>query len=186
MDRMIRIASLTGFVILTAATAHAQGLYNYGIFGGPDLASPAFQTNTVNAFSINLGRGVSMGLFTGVSNAPGVNFSGFGGNGFVQSFPGSVPTNFAIRPYFDPAASVPSNVGGQLSIGLGGGLSMNFLGGVSRASGSGFYFAPGSAFDNRTFTTVGTGFSLNFGRGGTLSVTGSMSNGPRAYGSGFP
>ena len=205
MERMIRVAALTGFVILTAATAHAQGWYNnYGIFGGPDAASPPFQANTnsfsgfylgadgsfrsgtVNAFSVNLGRGVSMGLFTGVSNAPGVNFSGFGGNGFVQSFPGSVPTNFANRPYFDLAASVPSNVAGRLSIGLGSGLSMNFLGGVSREPSSGFYFGPGSQFDNRAFTTVGAGFSLNFGRGGTLSVMGSVSSGPRVYGSGFP
>jgi hypothetical protein len=205
MDRMIRVAALTGFVILTAATAHAQGWYNnYGIFGGPDPASPPFQANTnsysgfyvgadgslhsgtVNAFSMNLGRGVSMGLFTGVSNAPGVNFSGFGDNGFVQSFPGSVPTDFANRPYFDPAASVPSNVAGQLSIGLGGGLSMNFLGGVSRQPSSGFYFGPRSAFNSRAFTTVGTGFSLNFGRGGTLSVMGSVSSGPRVDGSGFP
>jgi hypothetical protein len=202
---MIRVAALTGFVILTAATAHAQGWYNnYGIFGGPDPASPPFQANTnsytgfyvgadgslhsgtVNAFSMNLGRGVSMGLFTGVSNAPGANFSGFGDNGFVQSFPGSVPTDFANRPYFDPAANVPSNVAGQLSIGLGGGLSMNFLGGVSRQPSSGFYFGPRSAFNSRAFTTVGTGFSLNFGRGGTLSVMGSVSSGPRVYDSGFP
>src|SRR5215831_5666801 len=140
MDRMIRIAALTGLVILTAATADAQGLYNdYRILGGPDPASPPFQANTnsysgfyvgadgslqsgtVNAFSMNLGRGVSMGVFSGVSNSPSVNFSGFGGN-FIQSFPGSLPANFENRPYFDPAANVPSNVTGQLSIGLGGGL----------------------------------------------------------------
>jgi hypothetical protein len=127
-----------------------------------------------------------MGLLTGVSNAPGLNFSGVGDNGFVQNFPGSVPTDFANRPYFDPAASVPSNVAGQLSIGLGGGLSMNFLGGVSRPPSSGFYFGPRSAFNGRAFTTVGTGFSLNVGRGGTLSVMGSMSSGLRVYDSGFP
>src|SRR5262249_53583181 len=144
MDRMIRIAVLTGFVVLTAAGAHAQGLFtNYGILGGPDPASPPFQANTntysgfytgpdgllrsgtVNASSMNLGSGVSVQLFTSFSNAPGVNFSGFGGNGFVQSFPGNVPTNFINRPYFDSAANGPSNVAGQLSIGLGGGLSMN-------------------------------------------------------------
>ena len=205
MDRMIRVAALTGFVILTAATAHAQGWYNnYGIFGGADPASPPFQANTnsysgfyvgadgslhsgtVNTFSMNLGRGVSMGLFTDVSNAPGVNFSGFGDNGFVQSFPGSVATDFVNRPYFDSAANVPSNVAGQLSIGLGGGLSMNFLGGVSRQPSSGFYFSPRSAFNSGAFTTVGTGFSLNFARGGTLSVMGSVSSGPRVDGSGFP
>jgi hypothetical protein len=201
---MIRAAALTGFVILTAATAHAQGWNNYEIFRGPAPASPPFQgytssysgfyvgadgslhSGTVNAFSMNLGSGVSVGLFTGVSNAPGVNFPGFGGNGLVQSFPGSVITNYANGPYFDPAASVRTNVAGQLSIGLGGGLSMNFLGGVSREPGSGFYFGRGSAFDSRTFTTVGTGFSFNFGRRGTLSVTGSVSSGPRLYGSGFP
>jgi hypothetical protein len=201
----MRGAALAGFVILTAATAHAQGVYNnYGIFGGPDPASPPFQaitnsysgfyvgadgslhSGTVNAFSMNLGHGVSMGVFSSVSNAPGVNFSGFAGNGLMQSFPITVPANFAYRPYFDPAASVSSNVAGQLSIGLGGGLSMNFLGGVSREPNSGFYFGPGSAFSSRTFTTVGTGFSLNFGRGGTLSVIGSVSSGPRFYGSGFP
>jgi hypothetical protein len=195
---------LTSSVILMAATAHAQGLYNYGIFGGHDSASAPFQVNTnsysgfyvgadgalrsgtVNAFSMNLGRGVSVGLFTSVSNYPGVDFSGFSGNGFVQSFSDSVPTNYATGMYFDPAAGVPSNVAGQLSIGLGGGLSMNFLGGVSREPGSGVYFGPQSSFGNRTFTIVGTGFSLNFGRGGTLSVMGSVSSGPRVYGSGFP
>ena len=201
---MIRAAALTGFVILTAAPAHAQGWYNYGIFRVPDPASPPFQAYTnsysgfyvgadgslhsgsVNAFSMNLAPGVSMGLFTGVSNAPGVDFSRLGSNGFVQSFPGSLLTNYANGWYFDPAARAPSNVAGQLSIGLGGGLSMNFLGAVSRAPGSGLYFGPGSAFDNRAFTTVGTGFSFNFGRGGTLSLTGSVSSGPRFYGSGFP
>jgi hypothetical protein len=135
---------------------------------------------------MNLGSGVSMGVFTGFSNAPGVDFSGFGGNGFVQSFPGNVPTNFINRPYFDSAANGPSNVAGQVSIGLGGGLSMNILGGVSRQPLGGFYFGPGSAFSNRTYTTVGTGFSFNFGRAGTLSLTGSMSSGPRGYGYGFP
>jgi hypothetical protein len=201
---MMWIAALTGFVVLTAATAHAQGLYNnYGIFGyvpaGPPLqantnsfggfyagADGSLQPGTVNAFSTDLGHGVSIGLLTGISNAPGVGFSGFGGNGFVGSFPGSVPTNLLSRPYFDPAASVRTDVAGQLSIGLGGGVSMNLLGGVSRGPSSGFYFGPGSAFDNRTFTTVGTGFSFNLGRGGTLSLTGSVSSGPRFFGSGFP
>jgi hypothetical protein len=205
MDRMIRVAALTGFVALTAATAHAQGLLtNYGSFGGPDPASPPFQaktnsysgfylgpdgslqSGTVNAFSMNLGHGVSMGLLTGVSNAPGLGFSGFGGNGFVQSFPGSVPTDFINRQYLDSTASMRTDVAGQMSIGLGGGFSMNVLGGVSRGPSSGFYFGPGNAFDNRTFTTVGTGFSFNFGRGGTVSLTGSVSSGPRFYGAGFP
>src|SRR5215471_11120396 len=191
MNRMMRVAALTGFVILTAAAAHAQGAYNsYGIFGGTDPASPPFQMNTnsysgfyvgadgslqsgtVSASSMNLGHGVSMGLFTAVPNAA---FSGFAGNGLIQSYPGSLPTNFLNRTYFDSAASMPSNVAGQVSVGLGRGLSMNFLGGVSRAPGSGFYFGPGSAFNNRTFTTVGAGFSFNFGRAGTLSVTGSVS-----------
>ena len=202
---MRRIAALTGIAMLTAATAHAQGWYNNdGIFGRADPASPPFKpytnsysglyvgadgllrSGTVNAFSTNLGSGVSLTLFTGFSNAPGVNFSGFGGNGFVQNFPGSVATDFVNRPYFDSAANVSTNVGGQVSVGLGRGLSMNFLGGISREPRSGFYFGPGSAFDSRTYTTVGTGFSFNFGRGGTLSLTGSVSSGPRTYGYGFP
>jgi hypothetical protein len=202
MDRMIRIAALAGFAVLTAAAAHAQGLYNNGgIFGRADPAAPPFQANnniytgfytgadgllrsgTVNAFSMNLGSGVSIGLFS-VSNAPGVALSGFGGNGFVRNFPGSVPTDLISRPYFDSATS--PNVAGQMSLGLGGGLSMNVFGGASRQPDSGLYFGPGSAFENRTFTTVGTGFSFNFGRGGTLSLTGSVSSGPRAYGYGFP
>jgi hypothetical protein len=75
---------------------------------------------------MNLGSGVSIGLFS-VSNAPGVALSGFGGNGFVRNFPGSVPTDLISRPYFDSATS--PNVAGQMSLGLGGGLSMNVLGG---------------------------------------------------------
>ena len=203
MNRTIRIAALAGLVVLTAAGADAQGWYNTNGFGLSDPATPPFQASTnsysgfyrdadgllrsgtVNAWSMNLGSGVSVQMFTQFSNTPAVNFSGFGGNGFVQNFPGSVPTDFVNRPYFD-AAGGPSNVAGQVSVGLGGGLSMNFMGGLSRQPGAGFYFGPGSAFSNRTYTTVGTGFSLNLGRGGTLSVTGSMSSGPRGYGYGFP
>src|SRR5579871_2600643 len=196
---MIRAAALTGFVALAAATAHAQSLYNsHGILDWLNPASSPFQastgsysgfyvgadgslrSSTVNAFSMNLGSGASVGVFTEFPNTPGLNFSGLGGN-FAQSLPGNVPTNLLSRPYFDPAGSGPSNVAGQLSIGLGGGLSMNFLGGVSRGPSSGIYFGPRSAFDSRTFTTAGAGFSLNLGRGGTLSLTGSVSNGPRIY-----
>ena len=206
MDRMIRITVLTGFAILAVATAHAQVSYNYANFGAMDPSAPLFRpytssysgfylgpdggphSGTVNAYSMNLGRGVSMGLFTTMSNAPAINFSGFAGNNALQSF-GSVPTNYANGPYFDSAVGGPSTVSGQLSLGLGGGVSMNFLGGVSRAPGSGLYFGPGSGLDNRTYTTVGTGFSFDFGRGGKLSVSGSMSSassGPRVYGPSFP
>jgi hypothetical protein len=204
VDKMIRITALTGFAILAAATAHAQGSYNYAISGGPDSNGVLFRPNyssysgfymgpagdlhsgTVNTYSMNLGGGVSMGLFTTVSNAPTFDLAGYPGNSLVQSFSGTVRTNYANGSYFDPAVGTPSNVSGRLSVGLGGGLSMDFLGGVSRAPGSGFYFGPGSGFDNRMTTTVGTGFSLNLGRGGRLSVSGSMSSGPRVFGAGLP
>lgn len=204
MDRMIRAATLTGFVVFAAATAHAQSLYsNYGIFDGLNPATAPFQartgsysgfymgsdgslhSSTVNAFSMNLGSGASVGVFTEIPNAAGLNFSGLGGN-FAQNLPGNVPTNLLNQPYFDPAGSGRANVAGQLSIGLGGGLSMNLLGGVSRGPSGGFYFGPRSAFDSRTFTTAGAGFSLDLGHGGTLSLTGSVSSGPRTYGYGFP
>jgi hypothetical protein len=204
MDRMIRITALTGFVILAAATAHAQGWFTYAISGGPDPASAPFRPNynsysgfyvgpggelrpgSANTFSMNFGDGVSMGMFTSLSKVPVLNLSGLPGNSLVQSFAGTVTTNYANGSYFDPAVGMVSTVSGRLSLGLGGGLSMDFLGGVSKGPGNGFYFGPGSGFDNHMSTTVGTGFSLNFGRGGTLSVIGSMSSVPRGFGAGFP
>jgi hypothetical protein len=206
MDRMIRITALMGLATLAVASAHAQVSYDYANFGAMDPSAPLYRpytssysgfylgpdgglhSGTVSAYFMNLGRGVSMGLFTTVSNAPAINFSAFAGNNAFQSF-GSVPTNYANGRYFDSAAGGPSSVSGQLSLGLGGGVSMNFLGGVSRSPGSEFYFGPGSGFNNRTYTTFGTGFSFDFGRGGKLSMSGSMSSassGPRVYGAGFP
>ena len=60
---------------------------------------------------------------------------------------------------------------------------MDFLGALARGPANGFYFGPGSGFDNRMSTTVGTGFSMNFGHAGTFSVIGGVS---RGFGTGFP
>jgi hypothetical protein len=63
-----------------------------------------------------------------------------------------------------------------MSVNLGGGLSMDFLGGLSQGP-NGYYFGQGYGLESRTAATVGAGFSMNFGHGGTLSLIGSMSSG---------
>jgi hypothetical protein len=200
--KMTGAAALTGFVILAAVGAHAQGFYNYAVPGGlDDSASAPFAPNyssysgfymgpggglyrgSVNTFSMNLGSGVSMGLVTIAPSVPAAGFSGLSGSTLVQGFPSTLTTNYANGLYLDPAMSMPWTTSGRLSVSLGGGLSWDFIGGVSRIPGNGFYFGPGGSFDSRTFTTVGTGFSFNFRRGGTLSLSGSVSS---ASGSRFP
>jgi len=201
MDRIVRITALAGFVVLTAASAHAQGWYNYAVPNGLDPASGPSSPNynsysglyvspggelysgSVNTFSVNLGSGVSMSLFSSVSNGPADELSGLSGSTLVPGFASTVTTNYANGLYLDPAVRMPSNVSGRLSVNLGGGLSMDFLGALSRGPANGFYFGPGSGFDNRISSTVGTGFSMNFGHGGTLSVIGGVS---RGFGAGFP
>jgi len=188
--------ALTGFVILAAVGAHAQSFYNYAAPSGlDDSASAPFGANysyrlfymspggglysgSVNTFSKNLGSGVSLEL---VTSGPG--FSGLSGSTLVQGFPSALTTNYANGLYLDPAMSTPWTTSGRLSVSLGSGLSWDFIGGVSRIPGNGFYFGPGGRFDDRTFTTVGTGFSFNFRRGGTLSLSGSVSS---ASGARFP
>jgi hypothetical protein len=189
MGKVTRAAALTGFVVLVSAVAQAQGFYNYTVPGGTaDSAAEPFRPNyssyrgfymgpggelqsgSVKTFSMNLGNGVSMGL---VTSAPVVaGFSGLPGSTLVQGFPSG--PNSANGLYLDPAMSTPWTTSGRLSVSLGGGLSWDLIGGVSRIPGNGFYFGPGGSFDNRTFTTVGTGFSFNFGRAGTLSLSGSV------------
>src|SRR5438105_5938995 len=166
MSSVMRITALAGLVALTAGTAHAQSWYNYTL----DAASAASRPNTtsytglytgpggelysasVNSFSMNLGDGASMRLFTTVLNPSAAGFWSIPGSTLVPGFAGSATTNYARGLYLDPAASGPSNVSGRLSFGLGGGLSMDFLGGLSRGLGNGFYAGPGSAFDNRMST----------------------------------
>lgn len=197
--KMTGAAALTGFVILAAVGAHAQGFYNYAVPGGlDDSAGAPFWPNygnygrfyispgggvysgSVNTFSKDLGSGVSMDLVTSV---PAAGFSGLSGSTLVPGFPSTLTTNYANGLYLNPAMSMPWTTSGRLSVSLGGGLSWDFIGGVSRIPGNGFYFEPGGRFDDQTFSTVGTGFSFNFRRGGTLSLSGSVSS---ASGSRFP
>lgn len=197
MHRAIRTAALTGFVFLTAASAHAQGWYNYEISHGIDPALPQSQSNpinftdffsgpggelystSVNGFSTNLGGGVSVHMLSMVSNGPAGLLSGLPGSTLVPGFAGSITTNYANGLYLNPAVAMPSAVAGRMSFDLGGGLSMDFLGALAKGPAGGFYFGPVRPFDNGFSTTVGTGFSVNFGHGGTLSLIGSVS---RSYG----
>ena len=197
--KMTGTAVLTGFVILAAAGAHAQSFYNYAVPAGlDDFAGAPFGPNygsygrfymspggglysgSVNTFSMDLGSGVSMDLVTSV---PAAGFSGLSGSALVPGFPGALTTNYANGLHLNPAMSMPWTTSGRLSVSLGRGLSWDFIGGVSRIPGNGFHFGPGGRFDDQTFTTVGTGFSFNFRRGGTLSLSGSVSS---ASGSRFP
>ena len=195
--KMTGAAALTGFVFLAAVGAHAQGLYNYAVPGGlDDFAGAPFGPNdgsysrfymspgglysgSVNTFSMDLGSGVSMDL---VTIAPTAGFSGLSGS-TLPGFPSALTPNYANGLSLNPAMSMPLATSGRLSVALGRGLSWDFLGGVSRIPGNGFYYGPGGSFGDQTFTTVGTGFSFNFRRGGTLSLSGSVSS---ASGSRFP
>lgn len=190
--KMTGATALAGFFILAAAGAHAQGFYNYAVPGGlDDFAGAPFGPNygsyrgfymspggglysgSVNTFSMDLGSGVSMEL---VTSGPAAGFSALSGSTLVQGFPGALTMNSANGFYLNPAMSTPWTTSGRLSVSLGSGLSWDVMGGVSRFPGNGFYYGPGGRFDDQTFTTVGTGFSFNFRRGGTLSLSGSVTS----------
>lgn len=193
----IRIVALTGFVILAAASAHAQGWYNYNIPAAADPANAQSQSNpisftdyfsgpggglystSVHGYSTNLGDGMSVSVVSMVSNGPAGVMSGLSGSSLVPGFPGSIATNYASGLNLDPSVGVPASVAGRMSFNLGGGLSMDFLGAMSRGPGSGFYSSPFSPFSSGYSSMVGTGFTMNFGHGGSLSLIGSVS---RSYG----
>ena len=197
MQSKFRVAALTGFVILASASAHAQGWYNYDIPRAPDPANAQSQSNpisftdyfsgpggglystSVHGFTNNLGDGMSVTVFSTVSNGPAGLMSGLPGSTLVPGFPGSITTNYASGLGVDPAVGMPSSVAGRMSFNLGGGLSMDFLGAMARGPAGGFYGSPFSPFNNSFSSTVGTGFTMNFGHGGSLSLIGSVS---RSYG----
>lgn len=197
MHRTIRIAASTGFVILAAASAHAQGWYNYDIPRTPDPAIAQTQSNptsytgffsgpagelysaSVNQSSANLGSGISISTWSMVSNGPAGLLSGLPGSSLVPGFAGSATTNYANGLSLNPAVTMPASAGGRVSFNLGGGLSMDFLGAMARGPAGGFYYGPASPFSSGYSTTVGTGFTMNFGHGGSLSLIGSVS---RSYG----
>jgi hypothetical protein len=197
--KMTGAAALTGFVMLAAGGVHAQGFYNYAVPGGLyDFAFAPFGPNyggysrfymspggglysgSVNIFSMDLGRGVSMDL---VTSGPATGFSGLSGSTLVPGFSSALTPNYANGLHLNTAMSMPFATSGRLSVSLGRGLSWDVIGGVSRIPGNGFYYGPGGSFGDQTFTTVGTGFSFNFRGGGTLSLSGSVSS---ASGSRFP
>ena len=184
-------SALAGFVMLAAVGAQAQVSYNYAVPGGfDDFDGAPFGPNygsysrfymgpggglysaSVNRFSVDLGSGVSMDL---VTSGPAAGFSGLSGNTLLPGFPNALTPNYANGMYLNPAMSAPWATSGRLSVSLGRGVSWDFIGGVSRMPGNGFYLGPGYRFDDQTYTTVGTGFSFNFRRGGTLSLSGSVS-----------
>jgi hypothetical protein len=195
MRKTIGIAALTGLVILAAASAHAQGWYNYDIPRATDPATPQSSSNpisftnsfsgpdgglystSVHGFTNNLGDGVSISVMSMVSNGPAGLMSGLPGSSLVPGFPGSMTINYASGLNLDPAVGMPSSVATRMSFNLGGGLSMDLLGGMARGPGSGFYYGPVSPFTSGYATTVGTGFTMNFGHGGSLSLIGSVSRG---------
>lgn len=193
MGKTGKVIALTGCVFLISATAQAQGWYNYAV-PAPDTARAASQpesmtyrglltgpggelySGSVRTFSTNLGNGVSLGLFTSVSDGAAGELSGIPGSSLVPGFAGTVTTNYANGFYLNPAVTMASNVSGRMSVNLGGGLSMDFLGGLSRGPANGFYFGPGYGLDSRTSASVGAGFSMNFGHAGTLSIIGGVSS----------
>jgi hypothetical protein len=186
--------TLAATFCLVAVPAFAQGWYNPEIPAGPDSVNaysrPVSSTynglftgpggelysGTVNTYSMNLGNGISMSMFSSTATGPAGTVSGFAGGPFVPGFAATIPTNYADGLYLNPALSGPSSVAGRMSMDLGHGFSLDFLGGVSRGQG-GYYPGPGYGLDSRMSTTFGTGFSMDFGHGGRLSIIGSMSQG---------
>lgn len=197
MQRTIRLAVLTGLVTLAAASAHAQGWYNYNIPLAPDPTNAQSQSSPINftdyfsgpggglystsvhGFTNNLGDGVSVSVFSTVSNGPAGLMSGLPASNIAPAFPGSIATNYSGGLTVDPAVAMPSSVAGRMSFALGGGLSMDFLGAMARGPAGGFYSSPFSPFSSGYSSTVGTGFTMNFGHGGSLSLIGTVS---RSYG----
>lgn len=145
-------------------------------FSGP---GGGLYSTSVHGYSTNLGDGMSVSVVSMVSNGPAGLMSGLSGSTLVPGFPGSITTNYASGLNLDPAAGVPSAVAGRMSFNLGGGLSMDFLSAMARGPAGGYYFGPVSPFTSGYSTTVGTGFTMNFGHGGSLSLIGSVS---RSYG----
>ena len=196
MNRLIRSAVAGVVGLLWAAGAQAQGWYNYTLPSLDSAAQPAkpiisnsysgyylgpggeFYSGSVNTYTANLGSGVSMEWFTSVLNGPAGGLPWATQSAFGPAFAAAPGSNYANSIYSGPGMGVV-NTGGRVSFDLGGGLSMDFLGAMSRAPG---YYAPGTGFDSRMSTTVGTGFTMNFGHGGSLSFVGSMS---RGFGAGF-
>jgi hypothetical protein len=193
MNRLVTAFVLTGVTFLSAASANAEGWYSYPLTGAVDSAVPfhavtnSYQrfltgpggelyAGSVRSFAINLGSGVSMDLFTMVPNGPVAALPELP----RSSLASGVQTNYATGLYLDPALRGPSSVAGRVGFNLGGGLSFNLLGGLSTTA-DGFYLGQPGGFSNRMFTTAGAGFSMNFGRGGTLSLIGSVSQGFGGY-----
>ncbi len=158
---------------LDSANAPARPITNSysGFFSGP---GGELYSGTVNTFSMNFGNGMSMSLFSSAANGPAGTLSGLPASSYVPGFAATIPANYANGLNFNPGLSGPSAVAGRMAVALGRGFSLDFLGGVSRGPG-GYYFGPGYGLDSRMSTTFGTGFSMNFGHGGTLSIIGSVS-----------
>jgi hypothetical protein len=184
--------ALTGFVILAAAGAHAQGFYNYAVPGafddfagapfGPTFGSYSrfymspgggLYSGSVKTFSTDLGNGVSVDL---VTSGPAAGLSGLSGNTLLPGFPSALTPNYANGMSLNPAMSAPWATSGRVSVSVGRGVSWDVFGGASRIPANGFYFGPAGRFDDQTYTTVGSGFSFNFRGGGTLSLSGSVTS----------
>jgi hypothetical protein len=196
MNKLTKFVAVLGIVLCPVAGANAQGWYNYTAPSLDSSAQPArpvansynsvylgpggeFYSGSVHTYSTNLGDGMSMQWFTTVMSGPSGGLPWSAQSGFGPGFSTAIPTANVNSLYSGSGIGTVASTGGRLSMDLGGGLSMDFLGAMSRAPG---YFGPGYGFDSRMSTTVGTGFTMNFGHGGSLSIIGTVS---RGFGSGY-
>jgi len=191
MNRLIKIAVFAGLVALFSAAANAQALNNYGTLSSQNSAtSPTWLnyethnglytaldgrlfTGTSSASSVNLGAGLSVGMFSAFSNNPGSELSTLSVDRLALA-----PANglYGAGSYLNPSAPLTSSFGGQVSMDLGKGLSLNVVGGFTRSPNASFYGDPFyMTSGERVSSSVGAGMSMDLGHGSSLSITGGVS-----------
>jgi hypothetical protein len=204
---MNKIATaVAGVMTLMSAAAGAQGLSGFGTPADPNAANApkwlsteshsdlylgpnGFSQGSHSETSVKLGSGLSVGVFSSLSNTPGGGSLtaplGRWSTGFQDTLNNGVGNNrFGNTGFGDglnPVAGSPltSTFGGRLSQDLGSGVSVSFVGGVTRDPAGGFYLGPRGGLNmssgSALSTSVGGEMSMDLGGGSSFSVGASMS-----------
>jgi hypothetical protein len=200
-------AAVAGVMSLISAAAGAQSLSGFGAPADPNapkwlstesqsglyLGPNGFSQATRNETSVKLGSGLSVGLFSSSSTAPGGGSIMDPVGSWSTGYHGALHTGFGNTGFGDglnPVAgnALTSTFGGRLSKDLGSGVSVSFVGGVTRDPAGGFYLGPRGALMNSgnmnsgnmnssgaLSTSMGGEMSMDLGGGSSFSVGASMS-----------